>query len=96
MLESTFKKNIKDKLLTRFPDIEIFEPDSGKKRSVPDMLIFGPGAWAALEFKRSENSAHQPNQDRRVERLSKKGYAAFIFPENEKEILHELEELFGS
>lgn len=104
MLERTFKKRFREKLIAMKPDIEIFEPNPTQRRSSPDMLLFDGipdeenpiQVWAALEFKASKNSSHRPNQDYRVSRLSKKGYASFVYPENEMEVLDELEKLFPS
>jgi len=95
MLEAKFKKEFKKDIEKRFPEIEIFEPNATSRRSSPDMLLLGETGWAALEFKRSINSSHQPNQDYNVSRLSKKGYASFIYPENREVVLNDLEELFS-
>jgi len=96
--EGKFKKKFKKDFLAVRPDVVIFEPDASRRRSDPDMLIIdGDGErqiWAALEFKESEDADHQPNQDYRVEKLSKKGYASFVYPENAEEVFHELEQLF--
>lgn len=94
--ESAFKKKVKNKIQNKFNNIEIFELDSSRKRSIPDMLIVGRDCWAALEFKRSNKAHLQPNQAERISNLSKIGYAAFIFPENEEDIFHDLEKLFST
>jgi hypothetical protein len=95
MLESTFKKQFKQRVIDRFPelDLDFVTPVS---RFMPDMIILGPTIWAALEFKRSESSPHRPNQHYHISRLNKKGFARFVFPENEEEVFHELEILFSS
>jgi hypothetical protein len=95
-LESKFKKRFKEDVVNRFPQVEIFEPNATAKRSSPDMVILGDNCWAALEFKRSEDADKQPNQDYRVSKLNEIGYANFVYPENEEEILHDLEKLFTS
>lgn len=94
MLESTFKRNFKEKVLLLFSDLDIdfIEP---KSRSMPDLFIIAPFAWAAIEFKRSDLSPHRPNQDYHINRLHRKGFAMFCFPENEEEVLNELEKLFS-
>lgn len=96
MLESKFKRQFKDDIRTRFPDVEIFEPNATHKRSSPDMVLLDVMGWAALEFKRSENAPQQPNQDKRIKRLRLKGYAAIVSPENAEEVLDDLETLFSS
>lgn len=96
MLESKFKKQFVSKLRDILPFVEFFEPDPERTRSAPDMLVVGRRTWAALEFKRSKDATHRANQDRNIERLNKLGYATFVYPENEMEVLNDLEELFTS
>lgn len=100
MLESKFKKKFKEKLLEIRPNVEIFEPDPSRRRSAPDMMIFDgvngdkeDQVWAALEFKRAKDADCRPNQPHNVERLNRKGYATFVYPENEQEVLYALEQL---
>ena len=97
MLEASFKKQFLKKIEERLPylDLDFIEP-STRKRSLPDIFVIGPICWAALEFKRSQDSNHQPNQDYHVERFNEKGYATFVYPENEGEVLDALERLFTS
>ena len=54
-------------------------------QGIPDLLILYKDRWATLETKKSKDEPHQPNQDYYVEELSRMGFAAFIFPENEEE-----------
>jgi len=96
MLESTFKRRFKLDIVARFPDVEIFEPNATHKRSSPDMVLLDVMGWAALEFKRSDDASQQPNQERRIKKLKRKGYAAIVSPENAEEVLDELETLFSS
>ena len=98
MLESEFKNLVKNSIRDRFPnlDLDFIDTNSYNFRSMADLIILGPFVWAALEFKRSEDAPHQPNQDYHISRLNKKGYATFVFPENLEEVLDELENLFSS
>lgn len=58
------------------------------KQGIPDLAVFFEnGKWAALEVKKSEKASHRPNQEHYVRRMRKMGYSAFIYPENEEEIL---------
>jgi len=97
MLESQFKKEFIDVLKLRsggrFPlDFVDTKPNN---RSMPDLILLGPnGKWAALEFKRSIDASHRPNQDFHVNRLNDKGFARFVYPETAEEVLRELEALF--
>ena len=97
MLESEFKKLVKQRIKYRFASLvlDFIEP-LGHNRSMPDLIILGPRVWAALEFKRAKDSPLRPNQLYHVMRMKEKGYATFIFPENLEEVLDELERLFTS
>jgi hypothetical protein len=95
MLESQFKRHVKKRITERFPNLDLDFIDTAY-RSMPDTFVIGPGVWAALEFKQSEDSSHRPNQDYHILRLNKKGYATYVSPENVEEVLDELEILFSS
>ena len=69
--------------------------DANYRQGFPDLAVHHNGNTAFLECKRSAHEEHQPNQDYWVEKLRNDGfYATFIFPENEKEVLSELEGSF--
>ena len=93
MLESGFKAKFLEELENRLPqlDLDFYTTD---RRSMPDTAVLGPGVWAVLEFKKMEDADQQPNQGHHIRRLNKKGYAAFVYPENAEEVLSELEGLF--
>ena len=44
-----------------------------------------------LEVKRCENAPHRPNQDYYVDMLDEMSYAAFVYPENERKVLDDLQ-----
>lgn len=102
MLESNLKKWFKDQLDLRInywlrirdQALYLIEPKT-HKRSAPDLIILGPGAWAAIEFKRGKDGSFRPNQLYNIRKLNGMGYANFVDPENAEEVLDELEELFG-
>ena len=98
MLESKFKAQLIERIEQEFPDMDLdFIRPKSYDRSKPDIIILGPsGLWAALEVKRAWDSPYQPNQEPTIERMSKKGYAKFVFPENLSEVLDDLERLFTS
>lgn len=96
MLESKFKSNVFDRLREMFPGCELLHNDSRSLPGVPDTLILWEEHWAMLEFKKSSTAKKQPNQDYYVDMFDKMSFAAFIFPENEEEVLRELKEAFGT
>jgi hypothetical protein len=65
--------------------------DPNLRQGIPDILILFGRRWAALEVKASRSAPTRPNQPYYVEQLNKMSYAAIIYPENEEEILYELE-----
>lgn len=90
-LESGFQDRLIDILEEMFPGCLTFKID---KQGFPDLLVLYNDKWAALECKRSQKSIHQPNQDYWVEVMNGMSFASFIFPENQKEVLYELERSF--
>lgn len=91
-LESSFKarvvKHIREELL---PGCILTTGNSASQQGIPDVFIVYHNKWAMLEFKRAANSVHQPNQDYFVRMLDEWSFAAFIFPENEEEVLSALQ-----
>ena len=85
--ESKFQSNLIKKIKKLLPDAIVMKNDSGYIQGIPDLIILNGDKWAALECKRSENSKHRPNQDFYVDKMNNMSFAAFAYPENEKEIL---------
>ena len=91
MLERNYQAKLIAKLKQMLPGCVILKNDTSYLQGVPDLTIFYNDRWAMLEVKQNAMSHHQPNQDYYVEKLSAMSYAAFIFPENEEEILSEVQ-----
>lgn len=94
MRESEYQSKIIRKLKQMFPDCEILHTESASIQGIPDLIILWREYWAALEVKTSELAHVQPNQNHYVDKLSDMSFAAFIYPENEKEVLSALQEAF--
>lgn len=92
-LESGFKARvveyIREELL---PGCILTTGNSASLQGIPDVFIVYYDKWAMLEFKRAYNSPHRPNQPYYVELLNDWSFAAFIYPENEEEVLSGLEQ----
>ena len=95
MLESGFKKKFLDNLEIRFPGIVIVQTDPTNFLSFPDIILLYGNRWAALETKRNTKARKQPNQPHWIRELNDMSYASFLSPENQQEVLDELEQLFG-
>lgn len=84
MLERDFQAKVVKELKELLPDALIFKWDS--RQGFPDVLILYGSKWASLEFKRSANASHRPNQDYYVNKMNKMSFSAFIYPENKDEV----------
>ena len=96
MLERDFQSKIIKKLREMFPGCYILKNDTEYTPGIPDRLVLWHDKWALLEFKKKEKSIHQPNQDYYVDQLNDMSFAAFIWPENEEEVLDALQRAFQS
>jgi hypothetical protein len=79
-----------------FPGCEILKNDAGYRQGILDLTILWGPFWAMLEVKASADARERPNQGYFVKKLSKMSFAAFIYPENEEEVLAALQEAFSS
>jgi len=95
-LESKFKRDVREEIEALFPGCIIIKGNSSEVQGIPDMLVIWHERYAFLEFKRSANEIHQPNQDWYVGLLDEWSFAAFIYPENKEEILDALQLSFSS
>jgi hypothetical protein len=94
MRESVYQSDLIHTLKTLLPDCVILKNDSGYLQGVPDLLVLYNDRWAMLEVKASSDSREQPNQLFWVTQFNEMSFAAFIYPENESEVLHALYESF--
>lgn len=94
--ENVYQGKLIKKLKTMFPGCIISKLDSSHIQGIPDLLILFKDKWAILEVKKNEKAKHRPNQDYYVEKLNNMSFSAFIYPENEKEVLDELSATFQS
>ena len=96
MLENKFKTKLVKKIKERFPGSMVFHLDPTEYQGIADLLILYKDKWAALEGKKNANASHRPNQDYYVDKMNEMSYASFIYPENEEEVLNELQQTFRS
>lgn len=94
--EAAYQAKLIEKLEKMFPGCFIIKTDPAETQGLPDLLILYGCGWAMLEVKLSSRSPVQPNQDYYVNLFGQMSYASFIFPENENQVLHELQFAFGS
>jgi Holliday junction resolvase len=95
-VESEFQRKLVARIIHMFPGCEVIKQDASKTQGVPDLLILWRNKWAMLEVKRSAKAAVRPNQQYYVDFFNGMSFAAFIYPENEEEVLSALQHAFGS
>lgn len=96
MREGAYQGQLIKDIEEMFPGCIVNKQDSSYRQGIPDLAIFYLDRWAMLEVKTSANAPTQPNQPYWVERANEMSFAAFIFPENETEVLSALRAYFYS
>lgn len=94
MLERDYQAYLIKELRVLFPGCLILKNDSSYLQGIPDLAIFHDDHWAMLEVKASRRAPQRPNQDYYVQTLNEMSFAAFIYPENEKAVLSDLQRAF--
>lgn len=93
--ESKFQNELIKKIEERFPGCIVMKNDPSYIQGIPDLLILYGDKWASLECKREEHASHRPNQEYYILKMQEMSYASFVYPENEEDVLRELEQTFG-
>ena len=96
MTENQYQAKLIRKLKQRFPGCVILKNDPNYQQGILDLTFLYEDFWAMLEVKASGNARERPNQRHFVKHLSGMSYAAFIYPENEEEVLTEIQKAFSS
>lgn len=101
MLESEYQQSLKKKLENIFRGCVILKNDPNYIQGFPDLTIFYKDKWAVLEVKKdisemSKTTASIRNQKFYIRMLDKMSFARFIYPQNEEEVLNELQQAFRS
>ena len=95
-LERDFQAQLIKDLKHLFPGCMILKNDPGYQQGVPDLIVLFGRHWAMLECKKSASAGIQPNQEYYVRELDRMSYASFVYPENKKVVLNELQFAFSS
>jgi hypothetical protein len=94
VLERVFQARLIKKLERMFPGCLILKNDANYRQGILDLIVLYRHQWAALEVKANLRSAVQANQEYYVRLMNGMSYAAFVCPDNEQEVLSELQRLF--
>lgn len=94
--EAAYQAKLMDRLQALFPNSFIIRNDPNEYQGIPDILLLVGDRWAMLEVKAAESSPSRPNQPYYVSMFDRMSFAAFIYPENEEEVLRDLQSSLGS
>ena len=96
MKESQFQAKLIKRLKEMFPGCIVMKNDSGYIQGIPDLTILWKDKWAFLECKKNVEASRQPNQEYYIRVAGEMSFGRFIFPENEEEVLYDLQQAFGA
>ena len=96
MLEGDYKTELVKKIEERLPGSLVLKNDCNYRQGIPDLTVLYRDRWGFLEVKTSAKAKKQPNQDWYIDQASADSFGAFIYPENEEEVLRELQHSFES
>ena len=88
--ESAFQNRLVAELKKEYPGAMVFKME--EPQGIPDILILYNDRWASLECKRERNASRRPNQEYYVGIMNSMSFSRFIYPENKKEVLDELQQ----
>ena len=94
--ESEFQAQLIRKLKKTFPGCIVLKNDANYIQGFPDLTVLHRNKWALLECKRGNEAHIQPNQQYYVDMGNRMSFAAFISPDNEEEVLSDLQQAFGT
>lgn len=94
--ENDYQSGLIDRIKDRFDGCMVLKNDSSYIRGIPDLLVLYKDKWGALECKREKKASHRPLQDYYVKKMNDMSYSSFINPDNEQEVLDEMEQAFTS
>lgn len=94
MLERDYQAKLIKRIKAMLPGAIVLKNDPNYIQGIPDLIVLFDEWWAALEVKVSATARHRPNQNHYVDQMDEMSFAAFIYPENEKEVLDALQRSF--
>lgn len=94
MLERDYQAGLIKRIRAEFPGAVVLKNDTSYIQGIPDLTVLYGTHWAELEVKPHPRARRQPNQDYYVDTLNRMSYAALIYPENEHDILSEIQYAF--
>lgn len=96
MTENKYQSGLIKRIKDRFPGSVVLRNDAAYQQGMLDLTLLFGDRWASLEVKASADASVRPNQDYFVQQLDDMSFAAYIYPENEEEVLNALQQAFES
>ena len=93
-LERDFQSQLIKTIKDHFKGCMVLKLDPNYIQGIPDLLILYGTTWAVLECKKSRQATHRPNQDYYISKMNNMSFGRFVYPENVKEVLDELQQTF--
>ena len=94
--ETKFRSELYKEIREQFPGTEVVPNDPSFRQGFPDATVYFPnGKYVLLEGKRDENSPRQPNQEYYVNESPLRSNAMFVYPQNKKKVMKELERRYN-
>jgi len=94
MNEAAYQRKLIKKIKGLLPDAHVLKNDPAENQGIPDIIILFGDQWAMLEVKISPTASERPNQDYYVNMYNDMSFAAFINPQNEEQVLNDLQSAF--
>lgn len=97
--ENEYQSKLIKRIESRFPGCLVLKNDEWYIPGVPDLTVLYGESYAVLEVKRDSDEMRRPgpNQTYYVDLIvSMGGFACFIYPQNEEEVLDALQSAFES
>lgn len=91
VLERKFQTRLKHDIKGLLPGSIVLKNDPTFLQGIPDLLVLYKNKWAAIEVKASADAPFQPNQSYYISRMGAMSFSAVAYPENEYDVLHDLE-----
>jgi hypothetical protein len=92
MTENVYQGQLIKRIQILMPDCVVLKNDPQYQQGILDLTVFLGSRWGALEVKTSARAPMQPNQDYYIQLLDAMSFARVIYPENEAEVLDELQQ----
>lgn len=93
MLENEYQGKLIRKIKRLLPGCHVLKNDEQYQQGIPDLTILYGSRWAILEVKRNQREAVTADENQKwfIDTFDSMSFGAFIYPENEDQVLHDLQ-----